>query len=147
MSEWDSATADHILIVDDDPDTREILDLVLGTLEIPVHQARDGREALNDILTSRPRLIMLDLSMPGLDGRAVLDALRVSADTAALPVIVFTASPVTPELAEQLHVPPSRILRKGNLSMTRLRDIALGILGRPFAQSMFDTQPIRSEDS
>lgn len=146
MPEWDAATGDHILIVDDDPDTREILDLVLGTLEIPVHQAHDGREALNDILTKRPRLILLDLSMPGLDGQAVLEALRVSADTAALPVIVFTASPVTPELSDRLHVPPSRIIRKGNLSMTRLRDMALGILGHSAAQSVLDTESIRSED-
>ena len=119
----------HILVVDDDPDAREILGLVLGTLEIPIIQARDGREALDLIAEDRPLLLVLDLSMPGLDGRAVLEELRANRTTTSLPVLVFTAGVVTPELSEELHVPSSLIIRKGNLSMTRLRDIAIGILG------------------
>lgn len=119
----------HILVVDDDPDAREILGLVLGTLEIPIIQARDGQEALGLITEDRPLLLVLDLSMPGLDGRAVLEELRATPATANLPVLIFTAGVVTAELSEELHVPSSRIIRKGNLSMTRLRDIAIGILG------------------
>lgn len=119
----------YILVVDDDPDVREILDLVLATLEIPVAQARDGHEALDLIAEERPLLLVLDLSMPTLDGRAVLERLRANPETAAVPVLVFTADNTGPELSEELRVPLSRIMRKGNLSMTHLRSIAIQVLG------------------
>jgi len=119
----------YILVVDDDPDAREILDLVLATLEIPVVQARDGREALHLIDEDCPLLLVLDLSMPTLDGRAVLERLRAKPETAALPVLVFTAGNTGIELSDELRIPLSRIMRKGNLSMTNLRSIAIEILG------------------
>jgi CheY-like chemotaxis protein len=123
------AVGRYILVVDDDPDAREILDLVLATLDIPVVQARDGREALHLIDDDCPLLLVLDLSMPTLDGRAVLERLRAKPETAALPVLVFTADNTGLELSEELRVPLSRIMRKGNLSMTRLRSIAIEVLG------------------
>jgi len=119
----------YILVVDDDPDAREILDLVLATLDIPVVQARDGREALDLIDEDRPLLLVLDLSMPNLDGRAVLERLQINPETAALPVLVFTAGNIGSELSEELNVPLSRLMRKGNLSMTHLRSIAIEVLG------------------
>lgn len=117
-----------ILIVDDDPDAREILELVIGTLELPIRQARDGKEALWLIEEDLPILVILDLSMPRMNGFEVLNVLKADVKTMDLPVIIFSAGAVGTELAE-LHIPGERILRKGNLSMTHLRERVLEIVG------------------
>ncbi len=117
-----------ILIVDDDPDAREILDLVLRTLEIPLRQATDGDEALTLAFDLPPLLIVLDLSMPRMDGAAVLRGLRARPETADIPVVVFTAQVINDELADQLRLPPPQIVRKGSLSMTRLRELILRLI-------------------
>jgi len=118
-----------ILIVDDDPDAREILELVVGTLELPIRQARDGTEALRLIADKLPLLIILDLSMPGMGGMQVLKILKSNIATTCLPVLIFTAGVITDELAEELQVPIDRIMRKGNLSMTHLRERVIEIVG------------------
>lgn len=117
-----------IVIVDDDPDAREILNLILGTLEIPIRQASDGAEALKLILDDLPLLIVLDLAMPNVDGRAVLRELRADASTKNIPVIIFTAEDIAPEKAEELGVPLSMMIRKGSVSMTRLRELVTQLL-------------------
>jgi CheY-like chemotaxis protein len=118
----------NIVIVDDDPDALEILGVVLGTLEIPIRQASDGIEALNLIAQDPPLMVLLDLSMPKLDGRGVLEKMRANSKLAHIPVIVFTAHIVTPDLAEELQVPLSHIACKGTLSMTELRGLVVNIL-------------------
>src|SRR5690554_753526 len=117
--------AADIMIVDDDPDAREILNLVLGTLEVPVRQARDGVEALEQILKDPPLLVMLDLAMPRLDGRAVLVALQSNPKTSDIPVLVFTADSVDEAKARELNLPTYRLMRKGGLSMTKLREAVI----------------------
>lgn len=117
--------AEDIVIVDDDPDAREILRLVLGTLDVPIRQAQDGIEALELILKDPPLLIMLDLAMPRLDGRGVLTALQANPKTASIPVLVFTADSVDEEKARELSLPVSRLMRKGGLSMTKLREAVI----------------------
>lgn len=117
--------AEDIIIVDDDPDAREILRLILGTLEIPIRQAKDGIEALELITHDPPLLIMLDLAMPRLDGRAVLAALQSNPETSDIPVLVFTADTVSEDKAQELNLPSSRLMRKGGLSMTQLRETVI----------------------
>ena len=118
----------HILVVDDDPDAREVLDIILKTLEILIVEAKNGEEALAMLREDLPLLLILDLSMPQIDGYQVLREIHSNEATASLPVIVFTAHEVTNELAQTLHVAKSRIMRKGDVSMTRLRDLVVDIL-------------------
>jgi threonine synthase len=118
----------QILIVDDDPDAREILNLVLGTLDISIIQAVNGIEALDAVATEIPLIMVLDLSMPNLDGEAVLGRLRENPQTAEVPIIVFTAKTLTVEELTRLNVPNQMVVRKGKLSMTHLRDLVMDIL-------------------
>lgn len=118
----------QILVVDDDPDAREILSLILGTLDIDVVQAQNGFDALAAVAKELPLLIILDLSMPHLDGEAVLSKLRESPNTAGVPVIIFTAKTLTDDELERLKLPLHLIVRKGRLSMTHLRDLVMDIL-------------------
>ena len=83
----------RILLVDDDEDARLMMRTLLERDGYEVEDAEDGHKAL-DLLKSDHdfKLIVLDLAMPGLDGRQVLDQIRGSIDTAALPVLIRTAT-------------------------------------------------------
>ena len=67
-----------ILIVDDDPYIRKMLAEVLGLEGYPYETATNGQEALEALDKSGPRLILLDLLMPVLDGRGVMNWLRAA---------------------------------------------------------------------
>src|SRR6185369_16482812 len=64
-----------VLVVEDDPAFRAAVKAVLTSSGARVVEATSGREALDAIAAERPDLIMLDLRLPELDGRAVLDHL------------------------------------------------------------------------
>jgi DNA-binding NarL/FixJ family response regulator len=81
----------RVLIVDDHPLTREALASLLGTNGFDVvGQASDGEEAVALADELQPELVLLDLSMPGVDGLAALPQVREAAPEAE--VIVLTAS-------------------------------------------------------
>lgn len=64
-----------VLVVDDDPDLRRTVSLLLGG-DFEVLEAVDGPEALQVIADRSPRLVLLDVTMPGMDGISVLEAVR-----------------------------------------------------------------------
>ena len=81
----------RVLIVDDHPLTREALATLLAGNDFDVvGQASDGQEAIELAGRIRPQLVLLDLSMPGLDGLSALPGLRAAVPDAE--VIVLTAS-------------------------------------------------------
>ena len=83
--------AARILIVDDHPLTREALSSLLGAHGFDVIGcASDGEQAIVDAARLRPDLVLLDLSMPGLDGLSALPRLREAAPESE--VVVLTAS-------------------------------------------------------
>jgi type II secretory ATPase GspE/PulE/Tfp pilus assembly ATPase PilB-like protein/ActR/RegA family two-component response regulator len=83
----------RILLVDDDPDARMLMRSVLEKDGYDVEDAEDGHRALQ-VLSEDPdyHLVILDLTMPGLDGRQVLDLIRGSVTTSALPVLIRTGT-------------------------------------------------------
>ncbi|HYN85475.1 MAG TPA: response regulator [Pyrinomonadaceae bacterium] len=81
----------EILIADDYDDNRELLRLMLLPEGYRVREARDGRECVAQALASPPDLLLVDLSMPVLDGWGVLEALRNDERTRALPLVAVTA--------------------------------------------------------
>ena len=83
--------ADSVLIVDDHPLTREALGALLTQHGFSVvGQASDGEEAIGSARRLQPRLVLLDLSMPGLSGLEALPRLREAAP--GCEVVVLTAS-------------------------------------------------------
>jgi signal transduction histidine kinase/DNA-binding response OmpR family regulator len=84
----------RVLVVDDEPDLRQLLAGRLGADGLEVEQAEGGEAALarlGDPSRALPDLVLLDLMMPDLDGWQVLARLRSQPRTAKLPVIVLTA--------------------------------------------------------
>src|ERR1700694_4809855 len=93
-----------ILLVEDNPDDIELTlhAFKIANLANPVHVARDGVEALEFLfcpgphagrsIQDRPKLILLDLKLPRLDGHAVLKRIKGDPRTSALPVVILTSS-------------------------------------------------------
>jgi signal transduction histidine kinase/DNA-binding response OmpR family regulator len=79
-----------VLVIDDDPDARQV---VRSVLEESYHviEAADGAAGLELIRTAHPDLVVLDLMMPVLDGFAVLERIRKEPLLATIPVIIVTA--------------------------------------------------------
>src|SRR5215212_434855 len=80
-----------ILIAEDYDDNRELLRLLLAGANYDVREARNGRECLELARENPPDLIMVDLSMPGLDGWEVFQELKAHASTAHIPCVAVTA--------------------------------------------------------
>ncbi len=80
-----------ILIAEDYDDNRELLRILLSAVGYEIAEARDGHECLSIARKNHPDLIMVDLSMPGLDGWGVFRELRADAKTMHIPCIAVTA--------------------------------------------------------
>ena len=95
MAEPDAALAELILVVDNEPDIRRLVELNLELEGYQVATGCDGEEALQQAATLRPALIILDVMMPKLDGFEVCRRLRADARTSAVPVILLTSRSLT----------------------------------------------------
>jgi DNA-binding response OmpR family regulator len=78
----------RILVVDDDDDIRGLLRALLERAGHEVSEAPDGLAGLRELYAASPDLVILDVTMPGLDGWATLDRIREVAD---VPVLMLTA--------------------------------------------------------
>ena len=89
--------ADEILVVDDDADNRLGYVALLREAGYRLREASDGVSCLQAVETRAPSLILLDVSMPGLDGFETLRRLRAGATTRDIPVILVTGQRVDAE--------------------------------------------------
>ena len=101
-----------VLVVEDDAPLRRMLSLFLRAAGYLAQAAPDGPSGLALVRDERTDLVLLDLMMPGLDGWEVLRRIKGDAFTAAIPVLVLTAS-VDPPLTEHaLRLGATRFLAK-----------------------------------
>lgn len=114
LAQLDQRVTREVLIVDDLPEARRLLRRILNAHgEYEIREAASGSEALRDAVEHPPDLMILDLMMPGLDGFAVVDALRKQPSTAAIPVVVVTAKELTPAEERRLQGRIRRLMTKG----------------------------------
>jgi len=88
----------NILVVDDDPDLLKLLSMRLSNAGYRVTAAESAEEALVKIAMERPQLVLSDVQLPGKDGLALFDAIRVQHPS--LPVILLTAHGTIPDAVE-----------------------------------------------
>ena len=90
----------RVLLIEDDAPVAEMYRMRLIADGYSVEIARSGEEGLRLAAETLPDLIYLDIRLPGMDGMKVLERLRASADTAAIPVVIVT-NYGEPELRER----------------------------------------------
>jgi DNA-binding response OmpR family regulator len=104
---------DYLLIVEDDPDIRKLLDATLTFKGYRVITAHNGREALEVIQIKRPAIVITDIMMPKLDGFGLVHRLRINPGTRDIPVVFITATFMTPEDKEfALNIGATRFIQK-----------------------------------
>ena len=81
----------RILVVEDQPDNRQILWDLLTSANFEVIEAEDGEAGLTAAAEHRPDLILMDIQLPGLDGYEATRRLKADAALRAIPVIAVTA--------------------------------------------------------
>ncbi|MEV6305893.1 response regulator [Actinoplanes sp. NPDC051861] len=91
VEDWSGALQPPtVLIADDDDDIRELITFKLQRAGYRTLVAGDGREAMALAVNEHPQLILLDVSMPGLDGIGFCYELHSSPQTAHIPVIIIS---------------------------------------------------------
>jgi threonine synthase len=112
-----STQVQSIAIIEDDPQATRLLRRILQTRgEYRICEARDGADGLEMVRRERPDVILLDLMMPGMDGFAVLDALKGDKDVSEVPVIVITAKELTVAERERLSGQTDKLMQKGSFT-------------------------------
>jgi signal transduction histidine kinase len=118
-----------VLIVDDDETSRYIVAAHLRDSAWTVRTVTGGEAALQAIAFSRPAAVVLDLSMPDLDGVEVLERLRAEASTATVPVLVHTSRLLEPGERARLEGLNARVLDKSTTSRANLLEVLSAIAG------------------
>ncbi len=139
-----------ILLVEDDEDTVELARRALRASGLPVRLAvaRDGAEALDDLLdaapgTERPRVVVLDLRLPKLDGFEVLRRLRADPRARLLPVVVLTSSRDEGDIARAYALGANSYVRKP-VEAERFRE-GISLIARYWG-SQNETPPLPAAD-
>ena len=109
-----------VLLVDDDTETREMMARTLDDVGWAVSEAGNGQEALDIMSNLQPRLILLDLMMPVMDGFDFLTAMRARPEWRHIPVIVITAKDLTGDDRDRLAGRVEEVLEKNAYTCEQL---------------------------
>ncbi len=115
---------EKVLLVDDDKNIRLIAQIGLeDTPDWIVTTAESGAEAIAKATADPPDLILLDMMMPGMDGKSTLVKLRANESTSHIPIIFMTAKVQTQELESYLALGAAGVISKPFDPITLSADI------------------------
>ncbi|RME51686.1 MAG: response regulator, partial [Caldilineae bacterium] len=106
----------RVLVIDDHADDVLLIRRILEAHECHVLEAANGMDGLDMLYANPPDLVILDLTMPQLDGFAVLDSMRDNPKTRHIPVIILTARDLTSEEESRLQAQADTILHKSTFA-------------------------------
>jgi CheY-like chemotaxis protein len=129
----------HLLVVDDDADSREALSRILRRRGYRVTSVPNGRDALAVLTNQSPDLIVLDLRMPEMDGIMFLDVVRSYLRLQHVPVFLLTAYPETPELTRAETLGVRGTFTKGEGDLNKLINAIDAEVGPPPAPKSNDS--------
>jgi signal transduction histidine kinase/CheY-like chemotaxis protein len=110
----------YILVVDDDHESATVVKEALEVKDFAVALAYNGKQALQAIKQQIPRLIVLDLMMPVMDGFEMLAHLRSEPTTKDIPVVILTAKDLTQSERAALDGKIQALFQKGQVSLDQL---------------------------
>ena len=114
----------RILHVDDEPDIRDIVGISLGlNPDFEVRECASGSEALTAAADWSPKLILLDVMMPKMDGPTTLAQLRNNPKTAGIPVVFMTARAQTREIESFIALGAQGVILKPFDPMTLAAEV------------------------
>jgi CheY-like chemotaxis protein len=118
----------HALVVDDDGTIRSLFRRTLEADGWTVAEAANGADALDRVAEQQPRVILLDLMMPVMDGFDFLLRYRSLKGCASTPIIVITAKDLSDEDRQRLNGGVERIIEKGGLTKEQLLAHVRGLM-------------------
>jgi signal transduction histidine kinase/DNA-binding response OmpR family regulator len=113
----------RILIIDDDERDRYLLKQHFRESALVIQEASDGLDGIREAAKERPDAIILDLSMPGMSGFEVLDALKIGAATKDIPVVICTSRILTEQERLQLEGKTAAILNKEGYGRREIAEV------------------------
>lgn len=113
-------TSNSILVVEDDPDVREMLSRQLKNENWKVIEAANGKEALIKLQHHKPQLILSDLMMPEMNGFEFIHKLKQKQEWQSIPVIILTAKTITNEERQKLYGGVNKIFEKASYQRSEL---------------------------
>ena len=119
-----------ILIADDDGDVRDVIEFRLQVAGYRTMTADNGRSALSLAIERRPRVIILDVKMPQLDGLTVCNRLHESPLTAEIPVLMISGNREPADLARGFAAGADDYLPKPFSSLEMMRRVSGLLLSR-----------------
>jgi CheY-like chemotaxis protein len=108
----DSLSPGRVMVVEDDPDTRELLARTLDRSGWDVVTADNGKIALEAMHSGRPDLILLDLMMPEMDGFQFVAALKQIPEWRSIPIVVVTARDLSEDERRELNGQVAQVVSK-----------------------------------
>lgn len=119
----------QVLVVEDDPDSLELVAAALEGCGYQVRTVTNGRSALEEIARSKPDAIILDLMLPEMDGFEVVHRLSLNPEWRNIPVILLTARDLSHEERRALDIAGGHIIQKGSFSRDELLAHLLAVAG------------------
>jgi signal transduction histidine kinase/DNA-binding response OmpR family regulator len=123
IAELNTSVGRDVLVIDDDPAARYLMQKLLSDNRTRVHEAADGRSGLEKARATRPAMIFLDLQLTDSNGEDVLGALRRDAQLRETPVAIVTSRTLSSEERNRLGVWAQAVLQKNELNASIAREI------------------------
>ncbi|MBN1937408.1 MAG: pyridoxal-phosphate dependent enzyme [Anaerolineae bacterium] len=119
-----------IVIIDDNPhDSRLLRRLLLRYKNYRIFEAHNGPDGLDLVRQRQPDLVVLDLTIPGIDGFSILEKLKADPRTSEIPVVIVSAKSLTTEEWTRLRRHTQSIWQKGNFGTQELVHHVVALLG------------------
>lgn len=100
MSKQDKDTAKKILVCDDDQGISEVMKVMLESDGYLVNVVNNGRAIQKKVKEYKPNLILLDIWMPGIDGKEITKLLKKDKDSLSIPIVVVSALNDTKKISQ-----------------------------------------------
>lgn len=121
----------HILVIEDYRDNREVTELILSDAGYSVTTAGDGLRGVQMAIQCHPDLVLMDLSLPWLNGWEATQRLKATPATRSIPVVAFTAHVLPDDLARARAAGCSAVIAKPFEIDTLLTEIAAALAQPP----------------